>query len=189
MDKLFDILRPALPTWIIVPGTALLMVLGLWPTLRDIWQATVPWNRSYLRDRRRLELIKLQLEVRALAKQVDPALFARIDAELSRPERPAEADLGRRRRFLWGAAAGALVWAGSILVTPHILMLLSDATIGAYVGVAIRGVIFALLGGTGALLARARTVQDSLIYGAVGPLAVLIFALALSPASTGGRIP
>ncbi|MGE0718207.1 MAG: hypothetical protein AB7P02_22360 [Alphaproteobacteria bacterium] len=192
MDKLFDILRPALPTWIIIPGTALLMVLGLWPTLRDIWQATAPWNRSYSRDRRRLELIKLQLEIRALARQVDPRLSERLETELAPPPVGAEqeeVELGRRRRFLWGAAGGAIVWAVTFLVTPHILILLSDAAIGIFFGVAIRGATFALLGGVGALLARARTRHDAVIYGAVAPLAILILVLALTPTSTGGRIP
>src|SRR5215208_6775233 len=68
MDKLLDVLRPALPSELVIAAALVLLLLLAWPPVREIWQVSIPSHRAYASEKRRLELLKLKLEVEALKK-------------------------------------------------------------------------------------------------------------------------
>jgi hypothetical protein len=169
MDKT-DLLKLALPSWLITPAAIAALFLLAWPSLRDVWQAIIPSARSYSAEKRRLELLKLRLEIETLRDKV-PNFQVEVPStrELAPPPISNEI-LSLRNRFVYGAL-GAFFGA----VAPMLFQLpaeyLWNVNVALVIGLTLRVVILVMLGSLlPMMLTNLTNKRDAMIYGCVAPL-------------------
>ena len=192
MDKLFELLQPGLPPWLVPPGAIMLLFLIAWPVLREIWTGVIPSYRRYAREKRRLELLKLYYEVEAIKKdhQLSELLPISSDTltaivqttrhvsdELARPLDKELVSLSRSRRFLFGALGGAAVFLFGTLLSLQIFFSMeawSLQPVAVAAGTISRGIILTLVGAVTALATNPKTPRDAFIRGMVVPLLIML---------------
>jgi hypothetical protein len=176
MEQLFELLRPTLPSWMVAPAIIVLLFLFLWPTLRDIWMEVIPSHRTYTSEKRRLELLKLHLEVQALIKQHQLEGLATLAPPQTTPATLPDnvKVLPSRARFLFGGLGGLIAWIISLVFD---FPLSEHYSFALLVGFAVSGLVFFFVGGLAAFTMKARSHTDALLYGTI---ATLIFQVAIS---------
>jgi hypothetical protein len=169
MDKT-DLLKLALPAWLITPAAITALFLLAWPSLRDVWQAIIPSARTYAAEKRRLELLKLRLEIETLREKVPNFQIEVPSTREIAPPAISHEMLSLRDRFVYGAL-GAFFGA----VVPLLFQLpagyLWNASAGFILGLTLRVVLLVLLGSLLPMMLKNLTnKRDAMIYGAVAPL-------------------
>ena len=205
MDQLVESLLPRLPAWLIPPGTVVLLLLLIWPVLREIWTEVIPSYRKYAREKRRLELLKLYYEVEAITKDhelskslpiLSDALSALVRADV--PEavtfqhgKESAVSISRRQAFWMGSLGGLVVftisailsidnyirlWKGELIVTSIKFVVIFTI---------IKVMIMALIGGVSAWLSNSKRPLEAFVSGTIVPLllALLLSASAHWPGS------
>lgn len=62
-------LLPNLPSWLSIPIILVTLLTILWPKIIQTIRETSKWTRVYEREKKRLELLKLQYEIEAFKKE------------------------------------------------------------------------------------------------------------------------
>jgi hypothetical protein len=126
LEGILEALLPKAPSWLLVPGTIILLLLFAWPSLQEIWRGLIPSYRAYAREKRRLDLLKLYYEIEAIKKdhqlvEVPEIQSEALNALLQQLAKPSivsdkyhgggEAPgISTSQRLLFGALGGILVF-------------------------------------------------------------------------------
>jgi hypothetical protein len=196
LEKFLDLILPKTPPWLIVPVAIIVLFLFAWPTLRDIFTESLPSYRKYAREKQRLELLKLYYETEGIRKdhQLDEAVPTGSDDLMSLIRRPVlqvatdksggnQDGLPSARRFAFGCIGGFAVFFISVL---NLSVTIEDASSGFFLGLALKGILLALLGGGFAWLSNARTPASAIVFGAIAPF---VISLLLAQIGSGVRFP
>jgi hypothetical protein len=174
--KFAETLIGTLPVWLILAMALLIFCVYVWGKIRETVADFVPSHRRYIKEKRRLELLKLAYEVEAIKKQhgltvSDDATLnlTRLeagDAILTDPPASTEAPLTSLQMALYGYAGGG----GISLVVLFARLFSSSNSLdpiawGFLVGLVVRVIIFGVLGGLSAFIFKSRTKYQAVTIG------------------------
>jgi hypothetical protein len=185
MGDVLQLLTKTLPPQLLAPVAAVLVTLLLWPTLRDVWQSTIPSHRTYTREKRRLELLKLTVEIEALRKQhgletmggASEEVYYPVDVPIPKQSQ----QLSNHWRMLYGTVGGALVVIPLMSISLYFAAQFGTLQGGMGWAIVISGV-FVLCGAGGlvALFTRTGTRQKAMITGALAIVVLMGLAFFVS---------
>jgi hypothetical protein len=172
MDKLLELLQPALPAWLITPAIVVALFLLAWPSLRDIWQSIVPSARHYSAERQQLELLKLRLEIETLREKLPNFQTAVVpQSEIIHPANP-KVVLSKKDRLLCGALGGLITAVGFWIVRLRLVevMIGGDDLMVGILAIGLLSAIVVAAGAIAGLISNADRKRDAVLYGSAASL-------------------
>lgn len=198
MDKIWEILLPSIPPWLLWPIAVIALLLFLWPRLRAVWQDFVPSQRAYNRAKMALELQKLMYEIEALRRQqggrdIEQELpeqlrgtkeardFLRDTFQRPAPARVEAVAHGRfeRRYVLFGGLGGL-----TVAVLPLIsggLGAVDWSNTALLLGFGVRALTLAVLGSVIVFMQRPGSPQLAFLVGAAPGLVMQVVISGVAP--------
>lgn len=181
MEEIIKSLMPRIPLRLAIPLAVLVFFLLVWPKFREVIRDLSAELRRYERERRRLELIKLRLEIRGLVKQHQLEFDEQevIDRTIvpAGPVEPEPAQESRKKRSMWGkVGVGAL---GAVTPSMYDLVFSDKLVISAFhflLGVS----IYAGLGAMIVFITRPATLWRCYFVGFASPISLLILLYILA---------
>lgn len=182
-----DAILPTLPPFLIAPVSILLILIFMWPTLREIWHEVIPSYRLYSRERMRLELLKLAYEIEAIKKtngltNDGPSVLETLHKVTSHAvtaeaqtesQRQGPAQMPKLQAFGCGCLGGFAVVIFQ-LVTIDLSNILSNPSAFVFVAYLIRVVLLVLMGGLTAIFRNPKTPVEAFMFGLIAPLLVAL---------------
>ncbi len=199
MDDIWDPLLSDMPPWLLWPIAAIAAFFFLWPKLRAIWLDVVPSQRAYNRAKKALELEKLLYEIEALKKQhslrdieADVPFGLRgsehakqflTEASSQAAENSDKQAPSSVQRIMVGFVGGFVIGVLPLLSGGLDLSVFVDANFPVILGIIFRIGLFSAMGAVFSWLNRARTMQESFVYGMV-PVLLIQFLLSAALSET-----
>ena len=163
---------PSLPEWISLPIIVVTALVTLWPKIVTVFKDLNRESRAYVSEKQRLELLKLRYEIEAIKKDselediTDQYNVESVDIvpEPSQPNETASEtyELNIWGRFWFGVAGTAAPILLNLILVDIPLSSNDELSFATILGISLRFIIFALLGGMGsAFLAKGNATKQT----------------------------